>query len=117
MGQHAALAGFEPATRDILDERREIFRQRRDFLLPAVKSLGFDVPCSPQGAFYIYADASRFTRDSQAFCLQLLEEHAVALTPGVDFGHHRANEHLRFSYTTSMQRLEVAVDRLAKVLA
>src|SRR6056297_1505655 len=117
MAQHAALAGFEPGAREILEERREIFRQRRDFLLPAVQSLGFDVPCSPQGAFYIYADASRFTRDSQAFCLQLLEEHAVALTPGVDFGHYRAHEHLRFSYTTSMQRLEVAVERLARVLA
>ncbi|MEZ5568789.1 MAG: pyridoxal phosphate-dependent aminotransferase [Halioglobus sp.] len=117
MAQYAALAGFEPATREILDQRRDIFRQRRDFLLPALQSLGFDVPCSPQGAFYIYADASRFTGDSQAFCLQLLEEHGIALTPGVDFGQHRANTHLRFSYTTSMPRLEVAVERLSRVLA
>lgn len=116
MAQHAALAGFEPSTLAILDERRDIFRQRRDFLLPAVQALGFDVPCKPQGAFYIYADASKFTDDSQAFCLKLLEEHGVALTPGVDFGHHRANEHLRFAYTTSMERLEVAVERLSRVL-
>ena len=116
MAQYAALAGFEPATRAILDERRDIFRQRRDFLLPAVKSLGFDVPCDPQGAFYIYADASRFTANSQAFCLELLEEHGVALTPGLDFGHHRAAQHLRFSYTTSMDRLELAVERLSRVL-
>ncbi|MDZ7784216.1 MAG: aminotransferase class I/II-fold pyridoxal phosphate-dependent enzyme [Halioglobus sp.] len=47
MAQHAALAGFEPATRDILEERREVFRQRRDFLLPAVRDLGFAVPCAP----------------------------------------------------------------------
>lgn len=116
MAQHAALAGFEPGTRAILEERREIFRQRRDFLLPAVQALGFDVPCKPDGAFYIYADASRFTDDSQQFCLRLLEEHGVALTPGVDFGHHRADRHLRFSYTTSLERLEVAVERLARVL-
>jgi aspartate/methionine/tyrosine aminotransferase len=116
MAQHAALAGFEPQTRDILEQRREIFGQRRDYLLPAVQELGFSVPCSPQGAFYIYADASRFTQDSEQFCLQLLEEHGVALTPGVDFGHFRANEHLRFSYTTGMDRLELAVDRLARVL-
>ena len=116
MAQHAALAGFAPATRAILDERREIFRQRRDYLLPAVQELGFTVPCKPQGAFYIYADASRFTTDSQAFCMQLLEEHGVALTPGVDFGHHLAGQHLRFSYTTSMDRLELAVERLARVL-
>lgn len=117
MAQYAALAGFEPATRDILEERREIFRSRRDFLLPAVQELGFSVPCKPQGAFYIYADASRFTQDSQAFCLDLLEQHSIALTPGVDFGHNRASEHLRFSYTTGMERLELAVDRLARVLA
>ena len=117
MAQYAALAGFEPATRAILDERRDTFRQRRDFLLPALQSLGFSVPCAPEGAFYIYADASRFTSDSQQFCLRLLEEHGVALTPGVDFGHYRNNEHLRFSYTTSMDRLEVAVERLARVLA
>jgi len=116
MAQYAALAGFEPRTREILEQRREIFRQRRDFLLPAVRELGFTVPCSPQGAFYLYADASRFTNDSQHFCLELLERHGVALTPGVDFGHHRAREHLRFSYTTSMERLELAVERLAKVL-
>jgi aspartate/methionine/tyrosine aminotransferase len=117
MAQYAALAGFEPATREILEQRRDIFRQRRDYLLPALQELGFTVPCKPQGAFYIYADASRFTSDSQKFCMQLLEEHGVALTPGVDFGHHLANEHLRFSYTTGMDRLELAVERLARVLS
>ena len=117
MAQHAALAGFEPATREILEQRRDIFRQRRDFLLPAVQDLGFRVPCKPDGAFYIYADASRFTDDSQQFCLQLLEEHGIALTPGVDFGHFRASEHLRFSYTTGMDRLELAIERMARVLA
>lgn len=116
MAQYAALAAFEPATRDILDERRDIFKARRDFLLPAVQELGFEVPCNPEGAFYIYANASRFTDDTQAFCLQMLEDHGVALTPGVDFGHHLAAQHLRFSYTTSMDRLEMAVDRMAGAL-
>ena len=116
MAQYAALAGFELGTREILEQRREIFGQRRDYLLSAVQELGFLVPCHPQGAFYIYADASRFTDDSQQFCLNLLEEHGIALTPGVDFGHHLASQHVRFSYTTSMDRLELAVERLAKVL-
>jgi len=116
MAQHAALAGFEPSTLAILEERRDIFRLRRDFLLPALQNLGFSVPCTPTGAFYIYADASCFTHDSQAFCLRLLEEHGVALTPGMDFGHHRSAEHVRFSYTTGMDRLELAVERLARVL-
>ncbi len=117
MGQHAALACFKPGTRDILEERRDIFRQRRDFLLPELESLGLTIPCRPDGAFYIYADAARFTDDSEAFCWRLLEEHGVALTPGVDFGHVRAREHIRFSYATSMERLEEAVSRLSRVLA
>tara|TARA_R110002110_G_scaffold291986_2_gene506066 strand:- start:26257 stop:27432 length:1176 start_codon:yes stop_codon:yes gene_type:complete len=117
MAQHAALACFEPATREILDQRRDIFRQRRDFLLPALQGLGLEIPCPPDGAFYIYTDASRFTDDSQALCWRLLEEHGVALTPGIDFGHVRANEHIRFSYATGMERLEEAVTRLARVLS
>ncbi|HEY7775700.1 MAG TPA: aminotransferase class I/II-fold pyridoxal phosphate-dependent enzyme, partial [Kineobactrum sp.] len=116
MAQHAALACFEPATRIILEQRRVIFGQRRDFLLPALESLGLDVPCKPDGAFYIYANAARFTDNSEALCWQLLEEHGVALTPGIDFGHAGAHTHLRFSYATGMERLEVAVERLAKVL-
>ncbi len=117
MAQYAALAGFEPATVEILEQRRNIFRQRRDFLLPAVRELGFEVPCTPQGAFYIYADASAFTDNSQQFCLDLLEQHGVALTPGLDFGRHQAGRHLRLSFTTGMERLELAVERLATVLS
>lgn len=116
MAQYAALVGFEPATRDILNERRDIFRQRRDYLLPALEQLGFSVPCKPDGAFYIYANASRFTDDSQKFCLELLENNGIALTPGLDFGSNRSSEHIRFSYTTGMDRLEEAVDRLSRVL-
>ncbi|MEH6634354.1 MAG: pyridoxal phosphate-dependent aminotransferase [Halioglobus sp.] len=116
MAQYAALAGFDPQTREILDQRRDIFRQRRDYLLPALQDLGFIVPSKPQGAFYIYADASRFTGDSQQFCLQLLEEHGVAVTPGIDFGHNLASQYLRFSYTTGMDRLELAVQRLSAAL-
>ena len=116
MAQYAALAGFEPATRDILNERRDIFRLRRDYLVPAVEQLGFGVPCKPEGAFYIYANAGRFTDDSQRFCLDLLENEGIALTPGLDFGSNLSSEHVRFSFTTGMDRLEEAVERLSRVL-
>ena len=116
MAQYAALAAFEPGTRAILNERRDIFRKRRDYLLPAIQDLGFTVPCKPEGAFYIYANAGRFTSDSQEFCMRLLEDNGIALTPGLDFGDNLAGEHIRFSYTTGMDRLEVAVERLAAVL-
>lgn len=116
MAQKAALAAFEPETRLILDARRDEFARRRDFLLPALRELGFGIPHTPAGALYLYADASRFTSNSQQFCLDLLEQHGVAITPGADFGHHRQQEHVRFSFTTGMDRLEEAVRRLERVL-
>jgi len=116
MAQKAALAAFEPETRLILDARRDEFARRRDFLLPALRELGFGIPNTPAGALYLYADASRFTSNSQQFCLDLLEQHGVAITPGADFGRHRQQEHVRFSFTTGMDRLEEAVRRLERVL-
>lgn len=115
--QYAALACFEPATRKILDQRRDIFKQRRDYLLPALREIGFHIPNKPAGALYLYADASKFTDDCQQFCIDMLENHGVAITPGVDFGSHRSNTHVRFAYTTSMECLVEAVSRLTKALA
>jgi aspartate/methionine/tyrosine aminotransferase len=116
MAQYAALAGFDPATRELLDARRDIFAQRRDFLLPELEHLGFSIPVRPDGAFYIYAGIEKFSNDSQAFCLEMLEQHGIALTPGADFGHHKADDYVRFSYTTGMERIEEAVTRLQRVL-
>ena len=116
IAQHAALAAFLPQTLALLEERREAFRERRDFLLPALESLGFTVPVSPRGAFYIYADCSRFTRDSRDFTLRLLEEAGVAVTPGVDFGRYRAAQHVRFAYTTALAELEQGVTRIKRFL-
>jgi len=112
--QYAALAAFEPDTLEILEQRRAEFRARRDFLLPALRQIGFDIPVLPEGAFYLYADCSRFTDDSFAFAHQLLEQAGVAITPGIDFGHYRAAQHVRFSYTTSLQQLEQGVERIAR---
>ena len=117
VAQHAALAAFEPATLALLDERRDQFRQRRDFLLPALRELGFDIPLDPQGAFYIYADCSAFTDDSFGFVHELLEKAGVAITPGIDFGAHRARRHVRFAYTRSIEVLEQGVQRMADFLA
>ncbi|HSJ48539.1 MAG TPA: pyridoxal phosphate-dependent aminotransferase [Gammaproteobacteria bacterium] len=114
LSQHAALAAFTPETRAILEERRAAFQARRDYLLPALRELGFVIPVTPQGAFYLYADCSRFTDDSFAFSRQLLEEAGVAITPGLDFGEHRASQHVRFAYTTDIPRLQEGVERIRR---
>lgn len=115
--QHAALAAFRPETLAILEQRREAFQQRRDYLLPALRELGFEIPITPQGAFYLYANCERFTDNSLDFAEALLENAGVAVTPGLDFGHNQPEKHLRFAYTTSMERLQEGVRRLHQFIS
>jgi aspartate/methionine/tyrosine aminotransferase len=112
--QHAALAAFEPATIDILEARRLEFKARRDFLLPALREIGFRIPVVPQGAFYIYADCSALCDDSFAFARDLLEHAGVAITPGLDFGANAASRHVRFAYTSGIPQLAEGVRRIAE---
>ncbi|MBK0027328.1 pyridoxal phosphate-dependent aminotransferase [Stenotrophomonas sp. S48] len=116
IAQHAALACFTDEAMAIFEQRREAFRERRDFLLPALRELGFRIEVEPQGAFYLYADVSAFTDDAQAFCAHFLETEHVAFTPGLDFGFHRANQHVRLAYTQEVPRLQEAVARIARGL-
>ena len=116
VAQYAAQAAFTPAVQAELLRRRDVFQERRDYLLPVLRELGFGIPVEPQGAFYLYADCSRFTSDSWAFALDLLEQAGVAITPGVDFGSHRAGQHARFSYANTLENLREGVSRLGQYL-
>ena len=117
LSQRAALACFEPATIDVVEQRRRAFEARRDFLVPALRHLGFGIPVLPNGGFFVYADCSRFSDDSEAFCREVLQGAGVAFTPGVDFGSHRATQHIRLAYTIDERKLEDGVARLAHYLA
>jgi len=114
--QHAAVAAFSPASMEILEARRREFEIRRDFLFDAVRNLGFVMNEKPRGAFYLYADAAGFTDDSAGFARELLESAGVAITPGLDFGGNRPERHVRFAYTTALDRLETGVERLRAFL-
>jgi aspartate/methionine/tyrosine aminotransferase len=114
--QYAALAAFNPETLAILEQRRAEFQRRRDFLLPALRELGFAIPVTPEGAFYIYADCSALAADSAQFSRDLLEQAGVAVTPGTDFGSHHPERYLRFAYTTELARLEEGVARIRRFL-
>lgn len=116
MAQHAALACFREDTLAILEARRAEFARRRDYLLPALRKLGFAIAVEPEGAFYLYADVSAFTQDAYAFCQHFIETEHVAFTPGLDFGRHLAGQHVRFAYTQSLPRLEEAVARITRGL-
>lgn len=118
--QYAALTAFDRDSMEILEQRRQVFEQRRDILLPALQSIGFSIPVKPQGAFYLYADCSRFLNeritDGLALSQYLLKEAGVAITPGNDFGVHLADQHVRFAYTSDQERLLQAVERIQSVL-
>lgn len=86
------------------------------FPRPALESLGFRLTAKPEGAFYIYADCSQLTDDSDAFARRLLETAGVAVTPGLDFGKCAPKSHLRFAYTTGVERLAEAVERIRRFL-
>lgn len=116
MSQYAALACFQAESMEIFEQRREAFAQRRDFFLPALRELGFDIVVEPQGAFYLYADISKFSDDAYAFCQHFIETEHVAFTPGIDFGRYQANRHVRFAYTQDLPRLQEAIERIARGL-
>ena len=110
--QYAALAAFDDETIEILESHKEEFNRRRDYLVPALKRLGFIIDTEPQGAFYIYANCQKFTNNSFQFVYDLLENIGVAITPGIDFGKYKASDYVRFSYTSSMEKLKEGVRRL-----
>ena len=112
VAQHAAVACFEPDALAEYERRRVEFTRRRDYIVPALESLGLRVPVMPDGAFYVYADCSAYSNDSWSFCMDVMRDTGVVLVPGKDFGHAEAHRFVRVSYANSLENLEEAVDRL-----
>jgi len=117
VAQFGAMASLEPEALEEFDRRRDVLKERRDYLEPALKSLGFVIPAPSQGAFYIYADISAFSSDSHQFCLGLLDETGVAITPGIDFGVNNAARYVRIAYTAPVARLQEAVNRIESYIS
>lgn len=111
--QHAALAAFNQNTFALLERRKVVYSQRRDYLLGQLQQLGLQVKSPPQGAFYIYGDISAWSDNSENFAQQLLQQKYLATTPGVDFSPSCGHKTLRFAYTADMAQLQDAVRRLA----
>lgn len=115
--QYAAVTALSAPVIAECERRRLLFKERRDYLVPALRDIGFKIPMVPQGAFYVYADISEFSQDSEKFALDVLEQTGVAITPGRDFGEHRHLQHVRFSYANTLERLQTAVSRLSGHIA
>lgn len=117
IAQEAALAAFSPESIAIMEAQKGEFAVRRNYLVPALRELGFDIPLMPAGAFYVYAGLPDNAPDAEQFCRELLENHFVAVTPGTDFGFHNAERFIRISYARDLSQLKEAVSRIGKMLA
>lgn len=111
LSQHAALAVFD--CKDELDTNVERYARNRSVLLRELPKAGFDRLAPADGAFYIYADVSRYTDDSDAFCKRMLAETGIACTPGIDFDPLEGHRFLRFSFAGSTDDMREAARRLA----
>jgi aspartate/methionine/tyrosine aminotransferase len=112
--QWGALAGLRDAGKDV-QEMRETYDQRRRFLIPRLKELGFGIMVEPTGAFYILTNARRFSNDSYRFAFDILQEAKVGVAPGIDFGTN-AEGYIRFSYANSLENIKEGMDRLKRYL-
>jgi len=109
--QAAGIAALRDCDEHVARMREEYDRRRRH-LVPRLQALGLGVRSLPAGAFYVLADARHLGTDSLALAKDILEETGVALTPGIDFG-EGAEGFLRFSYANSLEKIDLACDRLA----
>jgi len=112
--QWAAVAALR-GCQEYQIQMRDTFNARRRFLIPELRRLGFGVATEPTGAFYVLANARRFTTRSYEFAMEVLREAKVGVTPGVDFGQN-GEGYIRFSYANSLERIQQALERLEDFL-
>ncbi len=110
--QQAGVVALTEAGPDVA-RMREVYDERRRYLVPALEQVGLRITCPPCGAFYVFADARAWGADSLALSYRLLEEAGVSCAPGIDFG-QGGEGFLRFSYATEIDRLREGVSRLGR---
>jgi len=108
--QKAGIAALKEAKSDV-DLMRSIYNERRIYIIDRLKRMGFVIHTEPQGAFYVFCDAHKFTSDSYHFAFDILEKAHVGITPGIDFG-TGGEGFVRFSYANSLENIRTAMDRL-----
>jgi aspartate/methionine/tyrosine aminotransferase len=115
MVQWAGIAALEEAADDVA-KMRAIYDERRRFMIRRLKDLGFGITVDPTGAFYVLANAKRFSEDSYKLAFDILEHAHVGVTPGIDFGAN-AEGYLRFSYANTLENIAEGMDRIEKYLS
>jgi len=112
--QWAGIAALKEAGPDVV-RMKDTYNLRRKFIIQKLRELGFGITVEPTGAFYVLANAQRYTGDSFHFAFDILQKAKVGCTPGIDFGTN-AEGYLRFCYANSLENIETAMNRLAAYL-
>ncbi|HSK41571.1 MAG TPA: aminotransferase class I/II-fold pyridoxal phosphate-dependent enzyme, partial [Arenibaculum sp.] len=110
LSQHAAVAAFDCV--EELDAHVVRYARNREILLDELPRAGFRDLAPADGAFYVYADVSGLTNDSEAFCRRLLHDTGIAATPGIDFDPARGHRFMRFSFAGATETMIEAMHRL-----
>ena len=114
ISQEAALEALRNADKDV-EYMRQTYDQRRKFLVENLRKIGFGIATEPEGAFYVFADARKFTNDSYRFAIDILENAHVGVTPGTDFG-SQSQGFIRLSYANSLENIAEGVKRIDNFL-
>jgi aspartate/methionine/tyrosine aminotransferase len=112
--QKAGIAALKYAAADVA-RMRQIYNQRRQFMLRRLKELGLGITVDPTGAFYVFANVKHISADSYQLAFDILEKACVGVSPGIDFGSN-GEGYLRFSYANSMENIAEGMDRLENYL-
>lgn len=112
--QVGAIAALEKAADDV-ERMRQIYNQRRRYMIDRLRKLGFGITVEPTGAFYVFANARYISPDSYKLAFDILEKAYVGVTPGIDFGEN-GEGYLRFSYANSMENIEEGLNRIGNFL-
>jgi aspartate/methionine/tyrosine aminotransferase len=112
LSQEAALLALKDGHSDVMRMRR-IYNERRLYMIDRLLQMGFGIDPIPEGAFYVFANARKFTNDSYHFAFDVLKHARVGITPGVDFG-SQGEGYVRLSYANAMENLKEGLDRLEK---
>lgn len=114
--QFAALGAFAEESTAELDGHVRRYAENRDLVVGRLDRLGLPLIAAPDGAFYVYVDASRYTTNSLSWCREVLDATGVALTPGVDFDPRGGGQTVRMSFAGDAAQISVALDRLEDFL-
>ena len=112
--QWGGVSALRNAGDDVI-RMRNIYNQRRKFMIRKLREIGLGISVEPTGAFYILGNVKALTQDSYKMAFDILEKACVAVSPGIDFGRN-CEGYLRFSYANSIENIEEGLNRLEKYL-